>query len=70
MKKIKGLLFDDRIEIISPKEMLSGITENEYVSGKLPVLRNRNLANDFTDWGLSKYSVRELYELNKSMKKD
>lgn len=38
-------MFDDRIEIISPGGLPSGITEKEYLSGKISVLRNRNLAN-------------------------
>lgn len=45
--QIRILLFDDRIEIISPGGLPSGITEEEYLSGKLSVLRNRNLANVF-----------------------
>ena len=40
-------MFDDRIEIVSPGGLPSGITEEEYLSGKLSVLRNRNLANVF-----------------------
>ena len=40
-------MFDDRLEIVSPGGLPSGITEEEYLSGKLPVLRNRNLANVF-----------------------
>ena len=36
-----------RIEIISPGGLPSGITEDKYLSGKLSVLRNRNLANVF-----------------------
>ena len=40
-------MFDDRIEIISPGGLPTGITEEEYLSGKLSVLRNRNLANVF-----------------------
>lgn len=45
--QIRILLFDDRIDIISPGGLPSGITEEEYLSGKLSVLRNRNLANVF-----------------------
>ncbi len=45
--QIRVLMFDDRIEIISPGGLSSGITEEEYLSGKLSVLRNRNLANVF-----------------------
>ena len=40
-------MFDDRIDIVSPGGLPSGITEEEYLSGKLSVLRNRNLANVF-----------------------
>ncbi len=39
-------MFDDRIDIVSPGG-LPGITREEYLSGKLSVLRNRNLANVF-----------------------
>ena len=45
--QIRVLMFDDRIEIISPGGLPSGITEEEYLSGKISVLRNRNLANVF-----------------------
>ena len=45
--QIKVSMFDDKIEIISPGGLPSGITEDEYLSGKLSVLRNRNLANVF-----------------------
>ena len=45
--QIRILMFDDRIEIISPGGLPVGITEEEYLSGKLSVLRNRNLANVF-----------------------
>lgn len=45
--QIRVSMFDDRIEIISPGGLPAGITEEEYLSGKLSVLRNRNLANVF-----------------------
>ena len=45
--QIKVSMFDDRIEIISPGGLPSGITREEYLAGKLSVLRNRNLANVF-----------------------
>ena len=45
--QIRISMFDDRIEIVSPGGLPSGITEEEYLSGKLSVLRNRNLANVF-----------------------
>ena len=45
--QIRVSMFDDRIEIVSPGGLPSGSTEEEYMSGKLSVLRNRNLANVF-----------------------
>ena len=45
--QIRVSMFDDRIEIVSPGGLPSGITEEEYLSGKLSVLRNRNLENVF-----------------------
>ena len=45
--QIRVSMFDDRIDIVSPGGLPSGITEEEYLSGKLSVLRNRNLANVF-----------------------
>ena len=41
---IRVSMFDDRIEVVSPGGLPSGITAEEYLSGKLSVLRNRNLA--------------------------
>ena len=45
--QIRVSMFDDRTEIVSPGGLPSGITEDECLSGKLSVLRNRNLANVF-----------------------
>ena len=45
--QIRVSMFDDRIDIVSPGGLPSGITEEEYLSGKLSVLRNRKLANVF-----------------------
>ena len=45
--QIRVSMFDDLIEIVSPGGLPSGITEEEYLAGKLSVLRNRNLANVF-----------------------
>lgn len=45
--QIRVSMFDDRIDIVSPGGSPSGIPEEEYLSGKLSVLRNRNLANVF-----------------------
>ena len=44
---IRVSLFEDRIEIVFPGGLPAGITEEEYLSGKLSVLRNRNLTNVF-----------------------
>ncbi len=40
-------MFDDRIEVVSPGGLPHGISEEEYLSGKLSILRNRILANIF-----------------------
>ena len=50
--QIRVSMFDDRIEVVSPGGLPSGITEDEYLSGKLSVLRNRNLANVFYRLGI------------------
>ena len=50
--QIRVSMFDDRIEIVSPGGLPSGITEEEYLFGKLSALRNRNLANVFYRLGL------------------
>ena len=66
--QIRVLMFDDRIEIISPGGLPSGITEEEYLSGKLSVLRNRNLANVFYRLGFVEIfgtgitRIKQLYE--------
>jgi ATP-dependent DNA helicase RecG len=44
---IRVSMFDDRIEVVSPGGLPVGISAEEYLSGKLSVLRNRNLANVF-----------------------
>lgn len=66
--QIRILMFDDRIEIISPGGLPAGITESEYLSGKLSVLRNRNLANVFYRLGFVEIfgtgitRIKQLYE--------
>ena len=61
-------MFDDRIEIISPGGLPAGITEEEYLSGKISVLRNRNLANVFYRLGFVEIfgtgitRIKQLYE--------
>ena len=44
---VRVSMFDDKIEVVSPGGLPAGITAEEYLSGKLSVLRNRNLANVF-----------------------
>ena len=66
--QIRVSMFDDRIEIVSPGGLPSGITEEEYLSGKLSVLRNRNLANVFYRLGFVEIfgtgitRIKHLYE--------
>mgnify|MGYP002510346313 CR=1 FL=1 len=66
--QIRVLMFSDRIEIISPGGLPSGITEEEYLSGKISVLRNRNLANVFYRLGFVEIfgtgitRIKQLYE--------
>lgn len=66
--QIRVSMFDDRIEIISPGGLPSGITAEEYLSGKLSVLRNRNLANVFYRLGFVEIfgtgitRIKQLYE--------
>ena len=66
--QIRVLMFDDRVEIISPGGLPAGITEEEYFSGKLSVLRNRNLANVFYRLGFVEIfgtgitRIKQLYE--------
>ena len=64
---------EDRIEVVSPGGLPAGITKEEYLSGKLSVLRNRNLANVFYRLGFVEIfgtgimRIRQLYE--KSLRK-
>ena len=66
--QIRVLMFDDRIEVISPGGLPSGITEDEYLSGKISVLWNRNLANVFYRLGFVEIfgtgitRIKQLYE--------
>ncbi len=66
--QIRVSMFDDRIEIISPGGLPSGITEDEYLSRKLSILRNRNLANVFYRLGFVEIfgtgilRIKQLYE--------
>lgn len=66
--QIRVLMFEDRIEVVSPGGLPFGITEEEYLSGKLSVLRNRNLANVFYRLGFVEIfgtgitRIKQLYE--------
>lgn len=66
--QIRVLMFDDKIEVVSPGGLPSGITKDEYLSGKLSVLRNRNLANVFYRLGFVEIfgtgitRIKQLYE--------
>ena len=66
--QIRVLMFDDKIEVISPGGLPAGITEEEYLSGKLSILRNRNLANLFYRLGFVEIfgtgitRIKQLYE--------
>ena len=65
---IRVSMFDDRVEVVSPGGLPSGITVEEYLSGKLSVLRNRNLANVFYRLGFVEIfgtgitRIKQLYE--------
>lgn len=65
---IRVSMFDDKIEVVSPGGLPSGITKEEYMSGKLSVLRNRNLANVFYRlgfveiFGTGVVRIKQLYE--------
>ena len=66
--QIRVCMFDDRVEVVSPGGLPSGITEKEYLSGKISVLRNRNLANVFYRLGFVEIfgtgiaRIKQLYE--------
>ena len=66
--QIRVSMFDDRIEVVSPGGLPFGITAEEYLSGKLSVLRNRNLANVFYRLGFVEIfgtgitRIKQLYE--------
>ena len=66
--QIRVSMFDDKLEIVSPGGLPSGITAEEYMSGKLSILRNRNLANVFYRLGFVEIfgtgitRIKQLYE--------
>ncbi len=45
--QIRVLMFNDRVEVISPGGLPSGITKENYLAGKISVLRNPILSNVF-----------------------
>ena len=45
--QMRVLMFDDRIEVISPGGLPGGISEEEYLSGRISVLRNQIIAQIF-----------------------
>ena len=63
-------MFDDKIEVVSPGGLPAGITEDEYLDGKISVLRNRNLANVFYRLGFVEIFGTGIKELSNFMKKD
>ena len=66
--QIRVSMFDDRVEVVSPGSLPPGITVEEYLDGKLSVLRNRNLANVFyrlgfvEAFGTGIARIKELYK--------
>lgn len=65
---IRISMFDNYIDIVSPGGLPSGISEEEYLNGKISVLRNRNLANVFYRLGFVEIfgtgitRIKQLYE--------
>ncbi len=66
--QIRISMYDDRVEIVSPGGLPSGITETEYLSGRISVLRNPILANVFYRLGLVEIfgsgvpRIKQIYE--------
>ena len=65
---IRISMFDDHIDIVSPGGLPTGISEEEYLNGKISVLRNRNIANVFYRLGFVEIfgtgitRIKQLYE--------
>ena len=68
--QIKISMFDDKIEVISPGGLPYGISKDEYLSGKLSILRNRDLANVFYRLGFVEIfgtgiiRIKQMYKVN------
>lgn len=50
--KIRISMFEEKIEILSPGGLISGITQEEYISGKISLLRNPIISNVFYRLGI------------------
>jgi ATP-dependent DNA helicase RecG len=50
--QIQVSMFQDRIEIVSPGGLPSGLSEKEYLSGQISILRNPIIANIFYRLGI------------------
>jgi ATP-dependent DNA helicase RecG len=65
---IRVSMFDDRVEIVSPGGLPSGISKEEYISGRISVLRNPILANVFSKlnmvetFGTGILRIKEIYK--------
>ena len=66
--RIRILMFEYRIQVISPGNLPSGMTEGEYLAGKISVLKNPVLANVFYRlriveiFGTGVLSIKECYK--------
>ncbi|MBS6195060.1 MAG: putative DNA binding domain-containing protein [Clostridiales bacterium] len=50
--QIRVLMYEDRIEVVSPGGLPNGITEAEYLSGRISILRNPIIGNVFYRLGI------------------
>lgn len=50
--QIRVLMYEDRIEVVSPGGLPNGISKEEYLSGRISVLRNPIIGNVFYRLGL------------------
>lgn len=70
---IRVMMFEDHIQVISPGGLPSGLTEKEYLEGRISVLRNPTLASVFYRlkmveiFGTGVLRIKECY--NKSVRK-
>ena len=66
--RIRILMFEDCIQVISPGNLPSGMTEDEYLAEKISVLRNPVLANVFYRlriveiFGMGVLRIKECYK--------